>query len=65
MYKSVVRPLGEWSAELALVYERAKQQRKSQPGHTGCGPQLVAYLMAVDRERRPFDTQIRVAGNAA
>ena len=27
--------------------------------------QLVAYLMVVDREERPFDTQMRVAGNAA
>jgi hypothetical protein len=26
---------------------------------------LVAYLMAVDRDERPFDTQMRVAGNAA
>jgi hypothetical protein len=26
---------------------------------------LVAYLMAVDREERAFDTQVRVAGNAA
>jgi len=54
-----------WNAELALVYERAKQKGNRNRATLAVARKLVAYLMAVDRERRPFDTQIRVAGNAA
>jgi len=41
------------SAELALVYERAKQKGIATGPHS-VARKLVAYLMAVDRERRPF-----------
>ncbi len=54
-----------WSAELALVYERAKQKGNRNRATLAVARKLVAYLMAVDREQRPFDTQVRVAGNAA
>ena len=54
-----------WSAEMALVYERAKQKGNRNRATLAVARKLVAYLMAVDRELRPFDTQIRVAGNAA
>ena len=54
-----------WSAELALVYEREKQRGNRNRATLAVARKLVAYLMAVDREQRPFDTQLRVAGNAA
>jgi transposase len=53
------------AAELALVYERAKQKGNRNRATLAVARKLVAYLMAVDREERPFDTQLRVAGNAA
>jgi len=54
-----------WNAELALVYERAKQKGNRNRATLAVARKLVAYLMAVDREERPFDTQLRVASNAA
>ena len=54
-----------WNAELALVYERSKQKGNRNRATLAVARKLVAYLMAVDREERPFDTQLRVAGNAA
>jgi transposase len=54
-----------WSTELALVYEREKQRGNRNRATLAVARKLVAYLMAVDREQRPFDTQLRVAGNAA
>lgn len=54
-----------WSTELALVYEREKQRGNRNRATLAVAHKLVAYLMAVDREQRPFDTQLRVAGNAA
>ena len=54
-----------WSAELALVYEREKQKGNRNRATLAVARKLVAYLMAVDREARPFDTQLRVADNAA
>jgi transposase len=53
-----------WSAELALVYEREKQRGNRNRATLAVARKLVAYLMAVDRKQRPFDTQLRVAGNA-
>jgi transposase len=54
-----------WNAELALVYEREKQRGNRNRATLAVARKLVAYLMAVDREERLFDTQVRVAGNAA
>ena len=54
-----------WNTELALVYERAKQGANRNRATLAVARKLVAYLMAVDREERPFDIQVRVAGNAA
>src|SRR6267142_1365183 len=54
-----------WSAELALVYERAKQKGNRNRATLAVARKLVAYLMAVDREARLFDTHLRVADNAA
>ena len=54
-----------WNAELALVYEREKQRGNRNRATLAVARKLVAYLMAVDREERPFDTQLRVAGTAA
>src|SRR6266446_8863720 len=54
-----------WNAELALVYERAKQKGNRNRATLAVARKLVAYLMAVDREARPFDTHLRVADNAA
>jgi hypothetical protein len=55
-----------WSAELAQVYEREKKRGNRNRATRAVARKLVAYLLAVDREERPFDTQrIRVAGNAA
>src|SRR6476646_2360700 len=54
-----------WNAELALVYEREKQKGNRNRATLAVARKMVAYLMAVDREQRPFDTQLRVAGNAA
>ena len=54
-----------WSTELALVYEREKQRGNRNRATLAVARKLVAYLMAVDREERPFDTQLGVAGNAA
>ena len=54
-----------WNTELALIYERAKQKGNRNRATLAVARKLVAYLMAVDREERPFDTQLRVAGNAA
>ena len=54
-----------WNAELALVYEREKQKGNRNRATLAVARKLVAYLMAVDREERPFDTQLTVAGNAA
>jgi transposase len=54
-----------WSTELALVYEREKQKGNRNRATLAVARKLVAYLMAVDREARPFDTHLRVADNAA
>jgi len=54
-----------WNAELALVYDREKQRGNRNRATLAVARKLVAYLMAVDREERLFDTQVRVAGNAA
>jgi transposase len=54
-----------WSTELALVYEREKQKGNRNRATLAVARKLVAYLLAVDREQRPFDTQLRVTGNAA
>ena len=54
-----------WNAELALVYEHAKQKGNRNRATLAVARKLVAYLMAVDREQRPFDTHLRVADNAA
>jgi transposase len=54
-----------WNTDLALVYERAKQKGNRNRATLAVARKLVAYLMAVDREERAFDTQVRVAGNAA
>src|ERR1700716_581606 len=54
-----------WNAELAEVYEREKQKGNRNRATLAVARKLVAYLMAVDREQRPFETQLRVAGNAA
>src|ERR1700730_12712345 len=54
-----------WNAELALVYERAKQKGNRNRATLAVARKLVAYLMAVDREARPFDTHLRVADDAA
>ena len=54
-----------WNAELALVYEREKQKGNRNRATLAVARKMVAYLMAVDREQRPFDTQLSVAGNAA
>ena len=54
-----------WSTELALVYEREKQRGNRNRATLAVARKLVAYLMAVDREARPFDKHLRVADNAA
>lgn len=54
-----------WNAELALVYEHAKQKGNRNRATLAVARKLVAYLMAVDREERPFDTHLGVADNAA
>jgi transposase len=55
-----------WNAELALVYDREKQRGNRNWATLAVARKLVAYLMAVDREERPFDDpQVKVAGNAA
>src|SRR6266705_800802 len=41
-----------WNAELALVYERAKQKGNRNRATLAVARKLVAYLMAVDREER-------------
>src|SRR5260221_5806745 len=41
-----------WSAELALVYERAKQKGNRNRSTLAVARKLVAYLMAVDFARR-------------
>ncbi len=40
--------------ELALVYEKEKQKGNSNRATLAVARKLVAYLLAVDRERRPF-----------
>jgi transposase len=42
------------SHELALVYEKEKQKGNSNRATLAVARKLVAYLLAVDRERRPF-----------
>jgi transposase len=42
------------SQELALVYEKEKQKGNSNRATLAVARKLVAYLLAVDRERRPF-----------
>jgi transposase len=42
------------SHELALVYEREKQKGNSNRATLAVARKLVAYLLAVDREQRPF-----------
>jgi hypothetical protein len=39
---------------LALVYEKEKQKGNSNRATLAVARKLVAYLLAVDRERRPF-----------
>ena len=48
-----------WNAELALVYERAKQKGNRNRATLAVARKLVAYLMAVDREARPFDAHFK------
>ena len=48
-----------WNPDLALVYEREKQKGNRNRATLAVARKLVAYLMAVDREERPFDTQLR------
>ncbi|PYT19697.1 MAG: hypothetical protein DMG57_44490 [Acidobacteria bacterium] len=54
-----------WNAELVLVYERAKQRGNRNRATLAVGANWWLTLIAVDREERPFDTQLKVAGNAA
>ena len=54
-----------WNPDLALVYEREKQKGNRNRATLAVARKLVAYLLAVDREERPFDKQLRVADNAA
>ena len=42
------------SHELALVYEKEKQKGNSNRATLAVARKLVAYLLAVDRSRRPF-----------
>jgi transposase len=42
------------SHELALVYEKEKQKGNSNRATLAVARKLVAYLLAVDREQRPF-----------
>jgi transposase len=42
------------SHELALVYEKEKQKGNSNRATLAVARKLVAYLLAVDRARRPF-----------
>ena len=46
-----------WNAELALVYEHAKQRGNCNRATLAVARKMVAYLMAVDREERLFHTQ--------
>jgi transposase len=54
-----------WNAELALVYERAQQKGNRNRATLAVARKRVAYLMAVDREARPFDPHLSVADTAA
>ena len=51
------------SHELALVYEKEKQKGNSNRATLAVARKLVAYLLAVDRERRPFKP-VKEFGNA-
>ena len=54
-----------WNPDLALVYEGEKQKGNRNRATLAVARKLVAYLLAVDREERPFATQLRVSDNAA
>ena len=47
-----------WNAELALVYEREKQNGNCNQATLAVARKLVAYLMAVDRRETAFDPRV-------
>jgi transposase len=53
------------SHELALIYEREKQKGNSNRATLAVARKLVAYLLAVDRERRPFKPAENFSGAVA